>query len=518
MFSSAAIGGGLFAGGAGTGPAASAAGTTRAAGSPPPGLPAAPGATDVPRVSKQPERSSPAGREPRGSPAEQPQPDIKASISELLHRPTKGLGKGAAADGESDLSFSALGAGTEPTSYGLDGTTSTSAHVAASPFGAVSGGGHFGGAFGSALFPVSTHQGGAARGHGGLGGADGPGADLSVDPFANSSGALARMLGVTLPPVDSHSSLARKMRSGVGVPPVGGAMQQDTSPSRSHVPPRGGGAYADFSRDMDRGRPGGHGGPGKTGVRDASGVERGGGARHEYGDNQKGGGALQDNHQASRFSFAQEDNPGMPFSPARGSPQMGPDPRGSPGGMGSPSHPGQHHHLHHHHQSHAHRPFGGAGQGAGQSVTPPRLGEFGGGAEGHFAPPPPPHHHHPHHGQHHFHSSSSSSSSSDNLRRRRSSSNSSRSSNSNHHSSNSSSNNNNRSTLFKTGWLSCRRYCRGYRCPTAMPTANNRRLGPAVVARGKDNRRGNHRGKVVPPRACRRRAGASGGETQRHNA
>ncbi|CAM9541745.1 unnamed protein product [Ectocarpus sp. 6 AP-2014] len=325
------------------------------------------------------------------------------------------------------------------------------------------------------------------------------------------------MLGVTLPPVDSHSSLARKMRSGVGVSPVGGAMQQDASPSRSHVPPRGGGAYADFSRDMDRGRPGGHGGPGKAGVRDASGVERGGGARNEYGGNHKGGGALQDNHQASRFSFAQDDNSGMPFSPARGSPQMGPDPRGSPGGMGSPSHPGQHHHLHHHHQSHAHRPFGAAGQGAGQSVTPPQLGEFGGGAEGHFAPPPPPHHHHPHHSQHHFQQQQQQQRQPPPPPQQQQ-----QQQQHNHHSSSSSSssnNNNNRSTLFRTGWHSCKRYCRGYRCPTAMPTANNRRLGPAVVARGKGNRKGNHRGRVVRPRrACRPRAVASGGETQRHNA
>ncbi|CAM9208329.1 unnamed protein product, partial [Discosporangium mesarthrocarpum] len=90
-----------------------------------------------------------------------------------------------------------------------------------SPFvSSVFGEGHFSGAFGSALFPVSSHQGGRAggAGRGGVMGVSSPlaegSADLTVDPFANSSGALAAMLGVTLPPVDSQSSLAHKMKTG----------------------------------------------------------------------------------------------------------------------------------------------------------------------------------------------------------------------------------------------------------------------------------------------------------------
>jgi len=411
MFSSAAIGGGLFVGGAETGVTSSAPGTARAGGSPPPGLAASSGETAAAAAadmsqgaSPLPGGASPSRRETAQESTAQRSEPIDASISELLNRPAKGLDKNTD-NGGNDLSFASLG-GAEPestTSYGVGETTSTSTHVSASPFGAASGGGHFGSAFGSALFPVSTRQqGGSTQGAGRLGATEGPGADLSVDPFANSSGALARMLGVTLPPVDSHSSLASKMRCGLGGDPVHRTMEQDTSPQRSYLPLRGGNAYADFPRESGRGRPGAHVGQGKGG---ATGVDRDGGHRHDYGGNHQGGGLHQENHQASRFSFAQDENPGMAFSPARGSPPMGPDARGSPGAMGSPGRPGQHHHLHHHHQSHAHRPFGAAGQ----PVTPPRLGEYGsGGGEGQYAPPPPPppqqhHHSHPHHGQqHHF--------------------------------------------------------------------------------------------------------------------
>ncbi|CAM9106937.1 unnamed protein product, partial [Laminaria digitata] len=215
----------------GAGAAAPVAVATGGAGSPPPGMGAPLAAVDSKQELQQPERSSPARRnDVEDSPLEQSSPPadmmINASVVGLLDRSQNGPGKGAAEE-PNELSFSPL-AGDDsgsPASGGfeLGGGESSSAPrpIAASPFGAASGGGHFGGAFGSALFPVSTHQrsSSSSRGVGGLAGdADGPGADLSVDPFANSSGALAAMLGVTLPPVDSHSSLASKMRTGVGEP------------------------------------------------------------------------------------------------------------------------------------------------------------------------------------------------------------------------------------------------------------------------------------------------------------
>lgn len=389
MFSSSAIGGGLFADGAGAGITASPSATAGAGGSSP--AAAALVLADAGQGLLS-DRASPGQREFQQLPSEEPELASNASIASLLDRPTKGLGMGLD-DGGNDLSFNPLPTETAgPSNFGLGRTPSTSTPVAASPFGATFGGGHFGGAFGSALFPVSTHRSGVSHGTSGLGDTDGQGADLSVDPFANSSGALAAMLGVTLPPVDSHSSLASKMRSVLGEPHSHTAAL-GTSPVRSHFPPRGGNAYSEFSRDMGPGREGRVHSKGEA--RDLVGGERGGGPQNDYRRNQQVGGTPQEN-QASRFSFAQDDNPSLPFSPARGSPQMGQDPRGSPGGMGSPPVHGQHHHQIHHHQSHAHRPFP-----AGPPLTPPQLAEYtGGGGEGQFAPPL--HHHHLHHNQHHF--------------------------------------------------------------------------------------------------------------------
>ncbi len=60
----------------------------------------------------------------------------------------------------------------------------------------------FGRAFSSALFPASTLVGFSDSGNT-------PGSDLSVDPYSkNGTSALAALLGVTLPPVDSQCSLA----------------------------------------------------------------------------------------------------------------------------------------------------------------------------------------------------------------------------------------------------------------------------------------------------------------------
>eukprot|EP00904_Undaria_pinnatifida_P004656 jgi/Undpi1/14191/HiC_scaffold_9.g03840.m1 len=399
MFSSPAIGGGLFSpgggggvgagveavgAGAGAGAAAPVAGATGGVGSPPPGM------VDAKQGLLQPEQSSSARiNEEQESPLRQSPPDMvtNASVVGLVDRPQNGSGKGSP-NGASELSFAPLSddkSGSPSGGFELDGGVSSSVPppVVASPFGAASGGGHFGGAFGSALFPISTHQRSGSRGVGGLAAdADGPGADLSVDPFANSSGALAAMLGVTLPPVDSHSSLASKMRTGVGEPQLLSSVHDASPQQRSHLPPRGGPAYGDFTRDMGRGREAHV--QRRVGARDGGSGERIDGHRNDYGMSQQGGGGgggggLQEN-QASRFSFAQDESPGLPFSPARGSPPMGPGPdprvsRGSPGGMGSPPHHGQHrHHLHHHHQSHAHRPFGPS-----RPLSPPLLGgEYGG--------------------------------------------------------------------------------------------------------------------------------------------
>ena len=268
----------------------------------------------------------------------------------------------------------------------------------ASPFAATFGGGHFGGAFGSALFPVSVAQGGGTQSATRSGNTEVGGADLSVDPFANSSGALAAMLGVTLPPVDSQSSLASKMRSGMGGLPRPVPAGQNSGAPHAHLPPRSGNPYAEIPRDMGHGREMHEHGKGVA--RDTSGGDRGHEYRHDYGTTPESSMHLE--HRASRFSFAQDDSPGMPYPSVTRSSPMGSDTRSSSGVMGSPSHPGQHqNHLHQHHQSHAHRPFG-----TSRPMSPAQLGEYiGPGGEGHFASsslPPPSHHHHPSHHAHHF--------------------------------------------------------------------------------------------------------------------
>lgn len=266
---------------------------------------------------------------------------------------------------------------------------STSPPSTPSPLGTAFCGGHFGGAFGSALFPVSTGQGGGTHSSKNT---EGGGADLSVDPFANSSGALAAMLGVTLPPVDSQSSLANKMRTGMGgvrLNPPG----QNTAPPHLHLPPRGGGPYSEFPRDAGHGHV-------KGVARDVSG-DRGHGYRHDFGANPES--SMLQEHRASRFSFAQDGNPVVPFSPAARSSSLGSDPRGSPGRMVSPPHPGQHR-SHLQPNPHAHRPFG-----VGRTLSPQHVGEYGAvGGEGQYAQQPLPlqsHHHpshHSHHPSHHF--------------------------------------------------------------------------------------------------------------------
>ncbi len=66
----------------------------------------------------------------------------------------------------------------------------------------------FGRAFSSALFPASTLVGF------GDSGSNTPGSDLSVDPYSkNGTSALAALLGVILPPVDSQGSLATSYRT-----------------------------------------------------------------------------------------------------------------------------------------------------------------------------------------------------------------------------------------------------------------------------------------------------------------
>lgn len=268
---------------------------------------------------------------------------------------------------------------------------STSSPSTPSPLGAAFCGGHFGGAFGSALFPVSTAQGGSTHSSKNT---EGGGADLSVDPFANSSGALAAMLGVTLPPVDSQSSLANKMRTGMGgarLNPAG----QNTAPPHPHLPPRGGIPYSEFPRDAGHVREG-HGHV-KGGARDVSG-DRGHGYRHDFGANPES--SMLQEHRASRFSFAQDGNPVVPFSPAARSSSIGSDPRGSPGRMVSPPHPGQHR-SHLQPNPHGHRPFG-----VGRTLSPQDVGEYGAvGGEGQYAQQPLPlqsHHHPSHHSHHHF--------------------------------------------------------------------------------------------------------------------
>lgn len=377
MFSSSAIGGGLFAGSAGGG-ASSLAGKI---GSSPSGdsdstdSPAVLESTPSPHV----DQSSPVRVDWQTSPVLQPRADVDESVAGLLNTPLHGSGKVDAGSGSMCYSSSSADiAGPSEYDFGAASAATTPAVASPSPFGAAFGGGHFGGAFGSALFPVSSHQGGRMHGNGGFEDTDGPGADLSVDPFANSSGALAAMLGVTLPPVDSHRSLASRMRSGTAASRLNPA--QESSPLRTLTPPRG--AYGDYAPDVGRGRDGTvHGVDGHRGIAG----DRGGGHTQSYGGDQ---GGAQHEHQASRFSFAQGLNPALPLSPARGSPSMGPDLRGPPGGMGSPPHPGAHHHPYHHHQSHAHRPFGTA------PITSAELGEYGGTSDGQFLP------HHPH--RHHY--------------------------------------------------------------------------------------------------------------------
>lgn len=352
MFSSSAIGGGLFAGDPGAG-ASSSTGKTDPASS------RDASSRVIVHVAQGllAGRSSSSQGDPTGSPSLQPT-DAEVSVAGLLKPTSQGAGNGVT-EGNS-MSFS-------PAS--VDAATA----AGSSPFGAAFGGGHFGGAFGSALFPVSSHQAGGGMHGNGVGETDGPGADLSVDPFANSSGALAAMLGVTLPPVDSQSSLASKMRSGTGDSRM--TSGHEMSPQRTLTPSQR--RYDDFAPDGVRGREGvGHGR---------------GGHRQGFVREEGGVGGANEALQGSGFPFAQGLNPGLPFSPARGSPAMGPDPRGSPPGVGSPPHLGARHHVHHHHQSHAHRPFGGA-----RPLSPPELGEFAGPSDGQF----PPHHHHRHRFQH----------------------------------------------------------------------------------------------------------------------
>lgn len=260
-----------------------------------------------------------------------------------------------------------------------------------SPLGTAFCGGHFGGAFGSALFPVSTAQSGGTHSSKN---AEGGGADLSVDPFANSSGALAAMLGVTLPPVDSQSSLANKMRAGTGGP-RSNLPRQNTSPPHLHLPPRRGIPYSEFPRDAGQVREG-HGHV-TGGARDVSVGDRGHGYRHDFGANPES--SMLQEHRASRFSFAQDGNSVVPFSPAARSSSMGSDPRGSPGRMVSPPHPGQHR-THLQPNPHTHHPFG-----VGRPLSPQHVGEYGAvGGEGQYAQQPLPlqSHHHPPHHSHHF--------------------------------------------------------------------------------------------------------------------
>jgi hypothetical protein len=83
-------------------------------------------------------------------------------------------------------------------------------------------GNNFSGAFGSALFPSSASP-------GRTGGDFSTGADLTVDPFASrGTNALAQLLGVTLPPVDSHSSLASQLRQ------PGGPKEAEPRQQRHH--------------------------------------------------------------------------------------------------------------------------------------------------------------------------------------------------------------------------------------------------------------------------------------------
>ncbi len=85
----------------------------------------------------------------------------------------------------------------------------------------------FGRAFSSALFPAST-----LAGFDNAGSNNTPGSDLSVDPYSkNGTSALAALLGVILPPVDSQGSLAASYRLPLE------QLQQNNTPVQSSPQP-----------------------------------------------------------------------------------------------------------------------------------------------------------------------------------------------------------------------------------------------------------------------------------------
>ncbi|CAM9597448.1 unnamed protein product, partial [Sphacelaria rigidula] len=247
MFSSSAIAGGLFAGDPGVG-------ATCQAGKMDPvstvDLGTSPAAGDVTQGLRA-ERSSPSQGD-RGASPLVPATDVNVSFDGLL-KPTIPVPGKQPTEGTS-MPMSSGSMRTRDCGIAASSAAPPTSASSSSPFGAAFGGGHYGGAFGSALFPVSSHQGGGGmRSNGVLEETGGPGADLSVDPFANSSGALAAMLGVTLPPVDSQSSLASKMRSGGGESRL--ASSHDMSTHRTISPSRK--RYEDFATDDGRNREGG---------------------------------------------------------------------------------------------------------------------------------------------------------------------------------------------------------------------------------------------------------------------
>ncbi|CAM9177523.1 unnamed protein product, partial [Choristocarpus tenellus] len=160
MFSSSAIGGGMFAG-------AEVRSSAVAPGSVPPSpamsmvMPASPATSQVPMppsvsVYSPAQVLTTLGSPPRAAPGlGMPSPFADSPFA-------NGLGNGQG------------GSGSVTAPYGLPGGTTMGTVTppapglaAPSPFGSTFGGGHFSGAFGSALFPVSSHQGARSNSDGG---------------------------------------------------------------------------------------------------------------------------------------------------------------------------------------------------------------------------------------------------------------------------------------------------------------------------------------------------------------